>query len=293
MNYQTAQPNILQNAENFVSEITKQAIVRPFGSPNLTGMSGLLLDILEEEEIALDSDITDHYVQENYAVQDHISLKPLRFSLRGQVGELIDDIPNALASIFTQVTGLATLGGLAPQFNIQDTEFYAQINNVVQLGTNILKQVRNSYQLFNQSATTSTRQQTVYQYLVDMRNSRQFFTVETPFAVFDNMAIESLRVLQNGETNSISEFTVTFKQIKVVYTSIFRIGSLITQNFGSKSVIPLLGGGRFQAITASKTNLGSDQGTQNDQVGKTISVKNTSENIFTQQKQFSLNYVNP
>jgi hypothetical protein len=156
LNYNSTQPSIIQNANNLLSSVTNQAIVRPLGSPNLTGVSGLVLDILEDEEVILDSDITDHYVEQNYAVQDHIALKPLRFTLRGLVGELVDSTPNALAAIFTQITGLATLGGLAPQFNPQDTQFYAKVNNIVQLGTNVLNQINNAYQLFSQSSTTCT-----------------------------------------------------------------------------------------------------------------------------------------
>lgn len=284
-NYNTVQPNIIQNAGNLLSSITGQAIVRPLGAPNLTGVSGMVMDILDDEEIVVDSDITDHYVEQNYAVQDHIALKPLRFTLRGYVGELVDDIPNALANIFTQVTGLTTLGGLAPEFNVQDSQFYAKLNNVLQLGTNVLKQVKNAYQLFNQSVTTTNRQQTVYQYFFNMWKTRQLCTVETPFAIFENMAIESIRALQTGETNVISEFTVTFKQIQTVASITFsnNVGSLLSQNSGSISNTPLLGGGRFEQIISTPVNLGTDAGTANNANGLPITVSSVSQNTYVQQ----------
>ncbi len=285
LNYNSNQPSIVQNANNLVASVVNQAIVRPLGMPNLTGVSGLVMDILEDEEIIADSDITDHYVEQNYAVQDHIALKPIRFTLRGYVGELVDAFPNALATIFTQVAGLSTLGGLAPQFNVQDTQFYAALNNVAQLSTNVINQVKNAYQLFNQSSTATNKQQTVYQYFFNMWKTRQLCTVETPFAIFENMAIESLRALQSGETNIISEFTITFKQIQTVSSITFssNAGSLLSQNTGSISNLPLLGGGRFEQIIASPVNLGTDAGTANTANGSPISVASISQNIYLQQ----------
>lgn len=285
INYNSSQPNVIQNASNLLSSVVNQAIVRPLGAPNLTGISGLIMDLVDDEEVVIDSDITDHYVQENYAVQDHIALKPIRFTVRGYVGELVDDVPNALASIFTQVSGLTSLGGLAPQFNVQDTQFYAAVNNVVQLGTNVLNQVKNAFQLFNQSSTTRTRQQTVYQFFYNMWKTRQLCSVETPYAVFENMAIESIRALQSGESTTISEFTVTFKQIITVSSVLLssNVGSLLSQNLGSISNLPFIGGGRFEQIISSPVNLGTDAGTANTPTGSSISVDSISQTIYKQQ----------
>lgn len=292
LNYSSTQPSIVQNTQSLLSSVTNQAIVRPLGMPNLTGVSGLVLDIIEDEEVIADSDITDHYVEQNYAVQDHIALKPIRFTLRGFVGELINTIPNALANIFTQVTGLAVLGGLTPEFNPQDSQFYADLNNVVQLGQNVLNQINNAYQLFNQSSTTTNRQQTVYQYFFNMWKTRQLCTVETPFAIFENMAIESLRAMQPAETNVISEFTITFKQILTVSSVTFssNAGSLLSQNLGSISTTPLLGGGRFEQIISTPVNLGTDAGTANDINGNPISVDSISKNTYIQQIQLPNQY---
>ncbi len=48
---------------------------------------------------------------------------------------------------------------------------------------------------------------------------RTLFTVQTPWAVFQNMAIKSLRAVQDAETRVITDFEVTFKMIRTVKTA--------------------------------------------------------------------------
>lgn len=44
---------------------------------------------LNEESVSLQADITDNFVETNYAVQDHIALKPRTIRLKGLVGEIV------------------------------------------------------------------------------------------------------------------------------------------------------------------------------------------------------------
>lgn len=284
-NYASSKTGIIQNAQNLVSSVVNQFIVRPLGAPNLTGISGFIFDILDDEEIVIDSDITDNYVEGNYSVQDHISLRPIRFTLRGYTGEVVDDLPNALASIYTRVKGLQTLGGLAPQFNTQDAQFYAAVNNVVQKVTNVINQVKSAFQLFSDSSTTTNRQQKVYQYFFNMWQTRQLCTVETPFAIFENMAIESIRALQSGATRFVSEFSITFKQIQTVnsITLTPNAGSLISQNLGTVSNLLPVPGGVFKQVVAPVSNLGSTSGTATNKQGLTFSVANVTASKYIQQ----------
>ncbi len=283
--YATTSPNILQNAQNLISSATSQFIVRPLGSPNLTGISGFLFDILDDEEIVLESDITDHYVEANYAVQDHISLRPIRFTLRGFVGEVEDKFSSTLAAIFTQIESLETLGGLLPQFNTQDAQFYAKINDTAQKVSNVISQAQSVYQLFNNASTTQNKQQNAYQYFYKMWKTRQLCSVETPFDVFESMAIESVRALQTGETKFISDFTITFKQIQTVNSVkvINTVGSLITQNLGSVSNNSLVAGGRLQTAVSAPVNLGNTSGISTNSSNQSIDVSSTLKPLYLQQ----------
>lgn len=287
LKYSSNQPNIVQNVKDLVSNVVDKFVVRPLGSPNQTGISGYVFDVIDDEEVSVDSDITDHYVEANYAIQDHIALRPIRFTLRGFVGELVDDFPNALATIYTQAKGLLSLGGLLPTFNTQDAEFYAKLNNIVQLGTNVVNQANNIFSLFNSSSTTATRQQKAFQYFLGMWQTRQLCKVETPFAIFENMAIENIRALQSGATRIMSDFTITFKQIQTVSSviSFNTVNSLMTSNTGTISLTPLIAGGRFQQIIANGANLGTDNCTDSDTLGNLITVGNVSLSTFKPQVQ--------
>lgn len=284
-NYSNNSPNLLQQASNLVTSAANQFIVRPLGAPNLTGISGYIFDILDDEEISLDSEITDNYVESNYAIQDHIALKPVKFTLRGYVSELLDSTPNALAAIYTRLKGLQTLGGLAPDFNVQDSQFYTKVNDTVQKVTNVFNQAKSVFQLFNVASTSTNKQQKVYQYFYGLWSTRQLCSVETPFGLFENMAIESVRALQSGDTRFISDFSVTFKQIQVVQsiTVSNAVGSLISQNWGSIVNAPKLAGGVFQQTVSAVSKLGTDAGTAVNKAGVTFTVANVSQARFIQQ----------
>ena len=50
--------------------------------------------------------------------------------------------------------------------------------------------------------------------------NRILCTVQTPYGLLTNMAIESVRSLQSGKSQYVSDFSVTFKQINQVGTSV-------------------------------------------------------------------------
>lgn len=69
-----------------LSALDKQAIIRPNDPP--PGIAGFLFDIRGEESAEVSSEITDHYVEDNTAIQDQVALKPEIITVRGMVAEL-------------------------------------------------------------------------------------------------------------------------------------------------------------------------------------------------------------
>ncbi len=82
----------------------------------------------------------------------------------------------------------------------------------------VVNQAKNIYSLMTGAGTSATKQQNAYQTFYQMWLSRQLCSVETPWGVINNMAIESMRVLQKDNTNLITDFEIVFKQINVVQT---------------------------------------------------------------------------
>ena len=73
---------------NTIQNITNRFIVTPNSFP--PGVNGFVFDVIDDETIQLDADITDSWIETNSTIQDHIALKPVRFTLKGYVGELYD-----------------------------------------------------------------------------------------------------------------------------------------------------------------------------------------------------------
>ena len=55
----------------------------------MEGIGGWMFDIPTGEDIELDADITDHYVESGSFVTDHVVLKPIIITLSGYKGELV------------------------------------------------------------------------------------------------------------------------------------------------------------------------------------------------------------
>ena len=70
------------------------------------------------------------------------------------------------------------------------------------------------------TGSAQNKQQLVFQRFYGYWRSRTLFKVQTPWAVFDNCAIKSLRAIQDAETNTITDFEVSFKVIRVATNKI-------------------------------------------------------------------------
>jgi hypothetical protein len=231
---------MMESIADLINNVTNQFIVRPAGSNSYIGSKGFVFDIIGDEESIFDAEITDHFVEKNYSIQDHISLRPPKFTLSGYVGELNDLFQNSFINALTTVQSLGAIGDYTPSFSLQATQFYQDIAGAAsQIGV-VLNQATNVYQLI--TGESNSRQQASYDYFIGLYMNRTLCTVETPWAVWKNMAIESLRIIQKDDNKFISEFSVTFKQIRVVATSSYR-----PMNFalnGAQQIDPLFMNGR-------------------------------------------------
>ena len=208
----------MEDLSSLVNSIVNNYIVRPTGGLLSQGVNGFLFDILADEEAMFDSDITDHYVEQNYAIQDHIALRPPKFTLTGFVAELKDVLPIRFTSLSSAVASINLIGEYAQNFALQATQVYKEIVNFDTPSGSPTSQYPSIYQLFSEVSTSATYQQNAYNYFVNLWMNRVLCTVETPWSVWNNMAIESVRILQRDQNKYVTEFSVTFKQIRTVQT---------------------------------------------------------------------------
>lgn len=228
-------PNFVQN---FNDALAKCSIVVPQGVRQIASFA---FDYRENDEVELDSEISDHWLEDNSAAQDHIAVRPALVTLSGYVSELTlsAEILNfILGTLNTATNGLSAL----PLFLAAQTPGGAQaIEQAVTQAQTVIQQVEQSVARGAQLANILSglvggpirnKQQLAYLQLQAYQQARIIFTVLTPFQVFQNMAIESLRAVQPPETQYWSKFTVRMKQLNI-------IGANSTPNYDANLASPV------------------------------------------------------
>lgn len=75
-----------------------------------------------------------------------------------------------------------------------------------------------------------TRQSSAFLYFYSLWRGRQLFSVETPWGIWTNMAILSIRAEQGQDSRYASDFTVVFKKIRIAETVTVQVGQLAGRN---------------------------------------------------------------
>jgi hypothetical protein len=237
------------------------------GTPSTAPLLPSFVFNYEGEQTAMvESDITDHYVEDNTAVQDHIALKPEVITTHGFIGELTDIAPSFLKPLQTAAAKLTTISGYEPQLTTTALLAYNEAFFLYQIGQNTANAAVSAWSSINNlvsgsngqsvigsnglsTANSQNKQQTAFQQLYGFWRERRLFTVQTPWAVFQNMAIMKLRAIQSEDDRMITDFEVTFKMIRKAST-IPNSGNLI-------SGLPTSFQGRASSQAAGVTNLGT------------------------------------
>lgn len=191
----------------------------------------LLFHYEGEQTVALESDITDHFIESNVAIQDQIALRPVIITTHGFIGELNNVPPPALAALQTVSQTLTTIGAYTPGLSATAINSYNTAFQAYQTAQALLNSASSAWSSLTGTGGESVigsnglnkqpnqnLQQTMFQQFYGYWNTRTLFTVQTPWAVFQSMAIYKLRAIQSEETNVITDFEVTFKQIRTAST---------------------------------------------------------------------------
>lgn len=185
-------------------------------------ISGFLFDVKGGDEINLKADITDHYAENNVALQDHIGIKPITVTVSGFVGEVRTKYdPQTWQNTITNYTSKSSaLAFMAPEITTQAKATFNQMERLYGLYEKANDTTDNLFKTFKGTASsqTDTRQQEAFQYFKTAWQTRQPFKIQTPWQSLDQMFITTLKATQNDETKYITEFEITFKQIRFAST---------------------------------------------------------------------------
>lgn len=203
-----------------------------------------VFDYEGENIVDLASDISDHYVETNIAVQDQIALKPEQVVTKGFVGELSTVLPGAVQPYVQAAQSvLRTLSVFTPSLTEQAQAAYSAAFQAYQTASDLAK----AFSALALGQSTS-QQQKYFALIYSYWQNRTLFTIQTPWNLFQNMAIASVRIIQDETTTTISDFQVTFKKINFAVT-------LPTANLSIYD--PTNATGRAQTAGAVPTNQGA------------------------------------
>lgn len=216
----TSQINFGTSLTN-VTSIVNQYVVSPMAA---FGLAGFLFSIEDESSAHLVAEITDHYTEDNRAIQDQIAIRPKHITLKGYVGELVYYNPgqspstiNTLAQKLTSLSSfLPTLSAIATQTQ-QAIQNPAGANFPTVLGTasDIYGLVKNMLGSFGDMKN----QQNAYTYFKALMQSGTLMGIQTPWEFITNMAIESIVARQPAHTRDITDFSITLKEIRIAKTA--------------------------------------------------------------------------
>ena len=204
----------------------------------------LLFHYEGEQTVMLESDITDHYVENNSAIQDQIALRPEVITTHGFIGELNNIAPVAAGTIQSILDKLTLISGYSPALTITALVAYNNAFQAYQTGANAVNAAVSAWSSINGITTNNqNKQQVAFQLFYGYWRARTLFTVQTPWAVFQDMAIKTLRAIQDDKTRTITDFEVTFKMMRFASTKTSSGIAAIQQNRAASQGFGLVNNG--------------------------------------------------
>lgn len=208
--------NILQKGGSIISLASATAaLVKP--QDQVEGINGLLFSIPESESLRLQAQITDHVVENNSSMQDHIAINPISVTLTGKVSELVLSKSKLEKYAETVLNTLGTVGALSPAFSQSATQALSTISRAKQATEQTLAKLANLKDVVSGNPTRN-KQQDYYLKLKQLFYGRSLMTIQTPWENLQNMAIENVSFDQDETTNEWTTVSVTLKQITLAQT---------------------------------------------------------------------------
>lgn len=219
----TNAPSIYTGLDKLTT-LERNAIVRPDNPP--PGVAGFLFDLVLEDTVNLESEITDNFIEDNTTVQDQIGLRPEVVTVRGMVGEIVQTEAQA-DEVSKEPVPLPTNPELEPELtDIQIAELAEQKAGEAREVSAVTDTQSLEGYFSARNPISNSRQSKYFSYFYQLWKGRQLFTVDTPWGYFTDMAIQSFRASQDGSTRFASDFTVTFKKLRFATTIVILRGQL-------------------------------------------------------------------
>ncbi len=220
-----------------------QYVVRPL---NAFGLGGFIFDVEGDTTITLGAEITDHYVEDNTAIQDHIAIRPQVVTLRSYVGEVVHYADDSRPTTLQRVTRkLTTINGYLPPITkaakqlkdlikVQDSVITTGDIGAANRSISALYDDARRYSLNTDALSLANatdiwslaknlnppidKKSQAYMYFKSLMEQKILVSLQTPFEFVNNMAIESITAYESEDSKFIADFSITLKKIRQAST---------------------------------------------------------------------------
>lgn len=177
------------------------------------------LDIVGEETLTAENDVTDHYVESNVAYQDQITRKPKIYTIQGEVGELVwyqrDSLSQKVGQVAQRLEGVISFLPKQSRSFQQMKKKVMKAAQWVDTASNIVSRLSDIRTAENGLEIGGTKQEQAYLRLLEYReNIFRPLTIKTPWGILKDYVITSLRFTQPRETRDKSLISITLKEFR-------------------------------------------------------------------------------
>lgn len=208
----------------------------------------LKLDIVGEETLTAENDVTDHYVESNIAYQDQITIKPKIYTVQGEVGELVwyqkDTISQKVGQVAQRLEGVIS-------FLPTRSRGFQQMKKKVMKAAQWIDTASNILDRFDTLTPDMTNQQQAYNWLLFWRNIRAPLLIKSPWGVLENYVVTSLRMTQPRETKDKSLISITFKEFRTTSVTTVEYDEEKYQGYGKQENEPKVDNGKTDGSDVS------------------------------------------
>lgn len=220
--------NWISQGRNYADTLANNFILKP---ATANGIGGFVFDVAGETALTADMDITEYYTEYNNFFQDHAALRPLEITLRGFASELVLPAPQGVSGVLSTLQNKLTqlpalLGKYTPQALGKVQAVVTKSQNVVNQIDNVIGRVKNIAGLIVGGSAANSKQSLVFSKLMAMRDSRQVFTMVSPWGMVGfwdpiqkkggprSFIIRRIVFEQPEDTKDRTDVVVTVKEVR-------------------------------------------------------------------------------
>ena len=181
------------------------------------GIAGFTAFVAINEKKTLSATAPDNTVEDGSVIGDTIFLKPIIIEIEGDVSQISlkrDNTDNPFRQL-ERIIGIVT-----PYLPVRTLSQISRIRNIVDAAINIIRRIdaiiedgRQIIDIFGDRSGNKPLQELFLDYIETLYQSSLLVQIETPYRVYDNMAIINFETTVNQEAENI-RFKITAKQIR-------------------------------------------------------------------------------